>query len=176
MDSSLLTQQRRFAAAAASPKLRASDTNGVPVSTDIRAGRGPFFYNSNQVPLASSAVIPIQPIDGTQPMLCSTMDSALSYAAMNNFGPTVTSRFMYIWSMSIATAYNWVTGSSPYTGITDGWAWSTTYTLPNQDFVSVWMTQCLVTIMPTLIPAYNPTILVTQERTCLLYTSDAADE
>jgi len=98
-------------------------------------------------------------------MLFSAMDSMLSYAASNSYAPTITSRLMYLWTMSVATAYNWVTATSPYIGKTDEWTWSTTYPLPNQDFVAVWMTQCLTTIMPTLIPTYNPVSLVTQERT-----------
>jgi hypothetical protein len=93
------------------------------------------------------------------------MDSVFSYAATNSYAPTVTSRLMYLWSMSVATAYNWVTGTSPYTTKTDGWTWSTTHLLPNQDFATVWMTQCLTVIMPSLIPTYNPLTLVTEERT-----------
>jgi len=87
-----------------------------------------------------------------------------TYVAAQNLGPTKTSRLFYIWSMSIATAYNWVTGTTPYKTTTDGWSWTTTYPLTTSDFVGVWMTQALTLIMPALIPGYNSALLVTQEQ------------
>ena len=92
------------------------------------------------------------------------MDSMFTYVAAQNLGPTKTSRIFYIWSMSIATAYNWVTKTTPYTTAVDGWSWTTTYPLSTSDFVAVWMTQALTIIMPALIPGYNSAQLVTQEQ------------
>jgi len=93
------------------------------------------------------------------------MDSMFTYVAAQNLGPTKTSRLFYIWSMSIATAYNWVTGTTPYrTATTDGWLWTTTYSLSTCTFVSTWMTQALTVIMPALIPGYNAAQLVAQEK------------
>lgn len=171
MDSSLLTQRRRLAAGALShhldqlhPRLRASGGNTALVSADIRAGRGPFFYNGLQSPLPPSTATPTVPTDVMQTFLFSTMDSMFSFVAAGNYGPTRTSRLMYIWSMSIATVYNWVTRTSPYIASTDGWVWTTTYPLPNEDFVSVFMTQALTVIMPTIIAGYDPIPLLTQEQ------------
>jgi len=175
MDSSLLTQRRRLAAGALShqldqlkPRLRASGGNTALVSADIRAGRGPFFYNGIQVPPSLAGTTTggtTNTSDVCQTLLFSTMDSMFTYVAAQNLGPTKTSRLFYIWSMSIATAYNWVTGTTPYTTITtDGWAWTTTYPLSTSDFVAVWMTQALTVILPALIPGYNSAQLVTQEQ------------
>jgi hypothetical protein len=94
------------------------------------------------------------------------MDSMFTYVAAQNLGPTKTSRIMYIWSFSVATAYNWVTKTTPYTtATTDKWSWAATFPLPTSDSVAVWMTQALVIIMPTLIPGYDTTQLVTLDKT-----------
>jgi hypothetical protein len=93
------------------------------------------------------------------------MDAMFTYVAAQNLGPTKTSRHMYMWAMSVATAYNWVTGTTPYrTATTDGWVWATTYPLPTGGDVSVWTTQALTIIMPALVPGYNVAQLVAQER------------
>ena len=164
MDSSLLTQRRRYAATAGSPKRRASDIHASMTLLAVRAGSGPFTYNGVQVPpLATITTTP--PVDVFQSLLFSTMDSMFTSVAAQNLGPTKTSRMMYIWSMSVATAYNWVTKTTPYKTATDGWAWTPTYPLATGAFVSVYMTQALAVIMPALITGYDAAQLITLEKT-----------
>jgi len=99
------------------------------------------------------------------------MDAMFNYVAAQNLGPTKTSRHMYMWAMSVATAYNWVTKTTPYTTpATDGWGWTTTHPLSTCTFVSVWMTQALTVIMPALIPGYNAAQLAAQEKTLYGWT------
>ena len=164
MDSSLLTQRRRYAATAASPKRRASDLFASMTSAAQRAGSGPFIYRGAQVPPIASPPPP-PTADVCQTILLSTLDAMFNYVAAQNLGPTKTSRHMYMWAMSVATAYNWVTKTTPYTTpATDGWSWNTTHPLSTCTFVSVWMTQALTMIMPALIPGYNAAQLAAQEK------------
>jgi membrane-associated phospholipid phosphatase len=165
MDSSLLTQRRRHAATAASPKRRASDLTASMTFAAQRAGAGPFIYKGAQVPPPPSAPKTSPTADVFQTILFSTMDAMFTHVSALNMGPTKTSRHMYMWAMSVAAAYNWVTNTTPYTTpATDGWTWTTTHRLSNGGDVGVWMTQALTEIMPALIPGYNTAQLAAQEK------------
>ncbi len=48
----------------------------------------------------------------------------LEYIASINLGPTRSSRLMYLWSASVAQAWNWVSLSSAVSGSKDGWDWT----------------------------------------------------
>ena len=166
MDSSLLTQRRRYAATAGSPKRRASDVHASMTLAAVRAGSGPFTYNGAQVPPPLVTMTTTPPVDVCQTILFSTMDAMFTYVAAQNLGPTKTSRHMYMWAMSVATAYNWVTKTTPYkTTTTDGWLWTTTHPLSTCTFVGTWMTQALAVIMPALITGYDTAQLTTLEKT-----------
>ncbi len=54
------------------------------------------------------------------------IEALLTYIASVNVGPTKSSRLMYVWSVSVAQTWNWISLNSPIsiTGIKDNWNWT----------------------------------------------------
>ena len=93
------------------------------------------------------------------------LNSALSYVAAANLGPTRTSRFMYIWFASVAGAYNWAVADAPISGSVDNWNWVTLKNPQDRSSrVRAWMRCAVTTIMSTMVPSFNADTLATEER------------
>jgi hypothetical protein len=52
------------------------------------------------------------------------LNNLLEYVATANLGPTRGSRIAYLWSMGVATAWDWVNDDSPMSGTKDDWNWN----------------------------------------------------
>ena len=97
-------------------------------------------------------------------VIIQAVESILAYCASNNLGPTKTSRYFYMWFMSIVGAYNWVYESRRIKGVTDGWNWDMHTPLSNYDDITCWMTEALAVIMLRFNPDYDVPALLAYER------------
>ena len=92
------------------------------------------------------------------------LDAILRYAATNNLGPTKCSRINYLWFLTVASGYNWISQHSPIAGVKDGWDWTTHHPLTTDRSVFVFMNHLLVDIMPVFVPGYDASTLLAKER------------
>jgi hypothetical protein len=86
------------------------------------------------------------------------LNSILKYVASVNLGPTRGSRFIYVWIMSVISAWNWVKPESMITGIHDNWDWDAKLASSLSDNDSIlWMCAVIDYITPFFIPSgYTP--------------------
>ena len=83
------------------------------------------------------------------------LDTVLAYAASINQAPTTVSRAMYLWSASVAQAWNWVTADACITGTHDNWDWASkaSAVLAPCDAL-IWIASVIDYLTPQLIPSY----------------------
>jgi len=120
------------------------------------------------------------------------LDSIFYNVACNNLGPTLTSRYQYMFMFTIASAYQWVSSSKIVNGTKDGWNWDLQTPLSSDNDIFVWMNHVMAYFMtafttvssppsfypygtipgPAKIknPAFDPTELLANERTTLNLT------
>ena len=82
------------------------------------------------------------------------LDAVMAYSASINQPPTVTSRIMYLWSASIAQAWNWVSVEACITGTHDGWNWDAKATPLSPCDAIIWVASIIDYLTPQLIPGY----------------------
>ena len=126
------------------------------------AGMGPT------VPTTESIMMPpndlsnmMKGIIGGDPNKCinyiinDAINKMLSYATISGQGPTKGSRLMYLWSMSLVSAWNWIRSSeSVISGVHDSWNWSSKMSgaqLSDSDSV-YW----ICTVIDFITPIFNP--------------------
>ena len=119
------------------------------------------------------------------------LESIFYNVACNNLGPTLTSRYQYMFMFTITSAYQWVSNSKIVSGTKDGWNWDLQTPLSDKD-IFVWMNHVMAYFMtafttvssppsfypygtvpgPAKIhnPAFDPTELLANERTVLNLT------
>jgi hypothetical protein len=100
------------------------------------------------------------------------LDSMLQYAATTNLGPTKGSRMMYVWSASVAGAWNWIRTEKRITGTHDTWNWDNKATSPlSDDDTIIWLCSVIDYITPYFITSgyksiYNcPAVTVERVKT-----------
>jgi hypothetical protein len=93
------------------------------------AGQGPDAYSSTFLapPATLSSVMigtPNQdPLPSLQYILNAAFDSFITYVSSKNVGPTRGARIIYLWSASIAQAWNWISSDARISGTHDHWNW-----------------------------------------------------
>jgi len=93
------------------------------------ASQGPVMTSSVFLapPASLSAVMndsaQVDPLPSLQYIVNAALDSMIRYVASQNVGPTKGSRLFYLWSASIAQAWNWVSADPRISGVQDGWNW-----------------------------------------------------
>lgn len=87
------------------------------------------------------------------------LNRVLKYVASVNLGPTKGSRFIYVWIMSVVSAWNWVRSESMITGIKDNWNWNTKLasSLSDNDSI-IWLCTVIDYITPFFIPSGYTTL------------------
>jgi hypothetical protein len=83
----------------------------------------------------------------------SGLDVILNHIRTKNMGPTIGSRFMYIWAFSIVSAWNWVRtrGESRINGTHDEWDWDSGASVALNDSDSIiWLCNVIDYITPIL--------------------------
>jgi hypothetical protein len=128
-------------------------------------------------PLISGFVDPPIPIDET---VLYAFQSILTFAAASNYGPTVMSRFLYLWFMTVVGAWNWVQESPVLQGTKDQWNWTTQYLLDYDDS-TLWMVLAVNYIMPLFITTnirtyYDTDYLLKRTETCHGWTPQQLTE
>ena len=98
-----------------------------------------------------------------QSEILNAIEAVLQHVAKVNLGPTRSSRFFYLWFATIAQAYSWVTNGR-YSSVADGWDWTRHTKLFEAQDISTWMTQVLITIMPSFVPSYDCGAVLERER------------
>lgn len=114
-------------------------------------------------------VDPPIPIDVT---VLYAFESVLTYGASQNYPPTVMSRFLYMWFMSVFGAWNWVLNAPVLPGTKDSWNFTTTQYPLNYDDSTTWMVLAVNQIMTTMgITGYDSSYLINRTLTCHGWTS-----
>jgi hypothetical protein len=122
------------------------------IVNDRIMGGQPVYYNSRLVSAAPatptiSDFIPVT-LDETVMM---ALGSALSYCASARLGPTRTSRFFYLWFVSVVSGYSWIT-TGRINGTHDNWDWNIHWPLESENDRFIYMNHLLIDIMPILVP------------------------
>ena len=83
------------------------------------------------------------------------LDTVMAYVASINQAPTTVSRVIYLWSASVAQAWNWVTADACVTGTHDNWDWASkaSAVLTPCDAL-IWIASVIDYLTPQLIPGY----------------------
>ena len=103
------------------------------------------------------------PIDQT---VLYAFQSVLTFGTTSNYGPTVMSRFLYVWFLSVVSAWNWVQTSPQLSGTHDNWDFTVQSPL-NYDDSTTWMVITVNYIMSTMaITGYNSNYLLDRTKTC----------
>lgn len=141
-----------------------------PYTFTVRAvnssGQGP-------VTISPSFVCPPQDLTGilqdssnpsdVSPSLNYIVDTGLNYimnyAASINLGPTIVSRLLYVWVVSIVQAWSWVTPDVHISDTHDGWDWSTKGTLSKCDSI-IWICGVIDYVTPLIIPGTYKSVYV----------------
>jgi hypothetical protein len=97
-------------------------------------------------------------------------ESILTFAIASNYGPTVMSRFLYLYLMSVTQAWNWVQSSPQITGVKDQWDFTAQHSLTYDDSTT-WMVLAVNNIMAALIPTnlsayYDSNYLLNRVQQC----------
>ena len=102
---------------------------------------------------------PSDPCYQTDTAILLALEQLLAYCAplTNPGGPTVMSRTLYAWFLSVAGGVNWAAGSlGPLLpAVTDRWDWSVQPAALNEADLSTWTTLILLQVMTTMVPGYN---------------------
>jgi len=156
--------------------------NGEYDSSNIReVALGSFTTYTQYFPTVIASVPPsgllpypfIPPLDppvAIDESVLYAFESILTYAIASNYGPTVMSRFLYLYFMSVTEAWNWVLSSPQVAGTKDQWDF-TVQTPLNYDDSTIWMVVAVNYIMNALIPTnlgtyYDTNYLLNRTRNC----------
>lgn len=119
------------------------------------------FYNILRVGAVETGLIEPNipaPLPGSYNLMAElyrNLNLILTYAANNNLGPTKSSRYYYLWFFSVATAYQWISGSHRVNGNKDNWNWDVMYSLGSEQDICIWMLSALETINSNFSIVYN---------------------
>jgi hypothetical protein len=139
---------------------------GEPYTFDVvamnTAGAGPIEQPKSYIiapPKVLSDIMSNAPLSDTNVtkalkyVLNDGINNLLDYCAKANKGPTLSSHILYLWSSSVAQAWNWVSHDGKVTGIHDEWNWdenTSTDVLANNEKI-VWMCLVIQHITPVII-------------------------
>ncbi len=128
-------------------------------------GQGPVMPSSSYFiappedisSILSGNVTQVPPEPSLKYIINTSLNTLLNYIASINLDPTKSSRLIYLWSCSIAQAWNWVSSESRITGIHDQWNWNNKLqSALNDNNCIIWMTVFIDYITPFFIPGpYN---------------------
>ena len=135
------------------------------VSATNSAGTGPALPSSSYflAPpaelssiMSGTAAATVAPESSLKYIMNAGINSMLKYAADSNWGPTIGSRNIYIWTTSVVGAWNWVQTDSRISGTIDEWNWNTkaVTALSNNDAL-IWICAVINHITPFFINGYT---------------------
>ena len=117
---------------------------------------------------AAPVIDPLVPVDVS---VLYAFEAFLTYAATQNYPPTVMSRLLYLWFASVVGAWNWVQDSPQLSGTVDSWTWTTQSSLSYDDSTT-WLILAINHIMPYFVPSgYDSTYLLNRTQTCHGWTN-----
>lgn len=104
--------------------------------------------------IMTGASTPVPPESSLKYVINAGLNSMLKYIASVNLGPTLGSRYIYIWITSVVGAWNWVRSESRISGTHDNWNWDAKATTPlsNNDSI-IWLCSVIDYITPFFIPS-----------------------
>ena len=136
----------------------------------------PCILSIPSVPCSCTVLGPFDPPNPSQTVSCHQTDTAVLLALDQLLqywaplttpgGPTVMSRTVYVWFLSVAGGANWTRASlGPLLpNVTDQWDWSVQPTSLTEADQSTWTTLILLEVMNTMVPGYNPAALLAFEQ------------
>lgn len=165
MDSSRLTERIRnqmiFAWYLNKDAFGGKPNISTEYSTQIERTSGGFPLMF-ELPQNSSLKISNEPFFIDDAVLYS-LQGMLNDVASRNLGPTRTSRVLYLWFLSVTSAYSWVNTNGKITGIIDNWNWDIHNPLQSNNEVFIWMNRALIQIMSVFLPSFNSSYLLEKE-------------
>jgi len=133
----------------------------------------PCLLSIPSVPCSCTALgpfdtTPVDPCYQTDTAVLLALEQLLVYCAplTTPGGPTVMSRTVYRWFLSVAGGFNWTQAAlGPLLpAVTDQWDWSVQPTSLNEADQSTWTTLILLQVMSTMVPGYDSAPLLTFEQ------------
>lgn len=139
-------------------------TNDIVIEKNL--GSYPLYYNYQQV--GNNCCVSCAPTTTNcgstytlDEAIFLTLDSVLQSVAAQNLGPTRGSRILYLWFLTIVSAFSWASQDGAISGTKDSWNWDLHYPLPEgEKDMFFWMNQVLSEIMPTFVPSFDTQALL----------------
>jgi len=130
------------------------------------AGQGQDAYTTaflappaNLSAVMNGSSVDLDPLPSLQYILNAGLESLISYVDSQNVGPTRGSRIFYLWSASIAQAWNWISSDARISGTHDNWNWDQNPSLGSGSGTAlshndsiVWMCSVIDLLTPIFIP------------------------
>ena len=120
-------------------------------------GRGPNTTSSFVCPpqdlagILQGSTLPVDISPSLNYIVDAGLNYIMNYAASINMGPTIVSRLLYLWVVSVTQAWSWVTPDVHILGTHDAWNWSTKGTLSVCDSI-LWICSVVDYVTPLIIP------------------------
>jgi hypothetical protein len=153
--------------------------------SNLREGQQAYFY-SKRLTILPCACSPCT-LQISEPN-CSVIDSTatglsslFSWISVNNKGPTITARYIYLFFFTIVAAYNWLMRptNAVFSGIIDGWNWDETVSMsqsPSPQETYVWLNHAISDLAPQLFTgpgiAADFSQVLTMERNLFNWTTE----
>lgn len=150
-----------------------SQTETYPM--DINLGSRAVYFNKQFIPTLSccstdtTSAEPVPCI--VNDLVLYALNDLLKYIALNNYGPTLTSRELYLFFLTIASAFSWTRSSSPVSGVRDSWNWDIHHPLSDMDNF-LFMMHVISNIMPSFVPTFNSQQFISYNASIIGYSPE----
>lgn len=151
-----------------------SQTETYPM--DVNLGSQAVYFNKQRIPTLACCSPLSYPLPDPVPCIVNdlvlyALNELLQYIALKNYGPTITSREIYLFFFTISSGFTWTRLSSPVTGTHDSWNWDTHYPLSDMD--NFLFTLYLISdIMTIFVPTFNSQQFISYNASLLGWSSD----
>lgn len=139
----------------------------------------PVLQYFNRKAVLTPPVLPTLPINqemncSAAPVAVAAANAFLSWLATSGLGPTHVARRIYLFSVLVVAAWNWVAPAANrrVSGIHDNWDWDAGTPLSSETWRSIWLTHILGQSLPGIAAGANVSGLYELERTAMQWDTD----
>jgi hypothetical protein len=143
---------------------------------DVNLGSRAVYFNKQFIPtLTCCTTIPesgsVQVPCIVNDLVLYGLNELLVYIAKQNYGPTLTSREIYLFFLTISSGFSWTRSSAPIVGTRDSWNWNIHYPLSDMDNF-LFVLYLVSDIMTTFVPTFNSPNFITYNTALLSWSSE----
>jgi hypothetical protein len=169
MDASQLTAYRR--AHSQFMYYEQQTRRGPQDQANLQTGAPSFFLNGRVIVQSGiPSEIPVIYSYSMNNSILQAFETFLQWIVTKGLGPTATARVLYLWFMTVAAPWNWVSIQNKLSGTHDTWNFDQRTLLSEDMKVFIWTNHAMVDTFATLFPGYDISYILTQERSNFRWT------